>query len=67
MQEVRGVADAKATEIYAAAYDKSVDTRDFYEFMMTMKAYKTTLDAESSLVLSTGSDFYKYLKAGDGK
>jgi membrane protease subunit HflC len=66
-QEIKGTADAEATGIYAAAYNKSVDTRDFYEFMMTMKAYKTTLDAESSLVLSTGSDFYRYLKAGDGK
>ncbi len=66
-QEIKGKADAEATGIYASAYNKSVDTRDFYEFMMTMTAYKTTLDAESSLVLSTDADFYKYLKSGDGK
>ncbi len=66
-QEIKGKADAEATGIYASAYNRSADTRDFYEFMMTMTAYKTTLDAESSLVLSTDADFYKYLKSGDGK
>ncbi len=66
-QEIKGTADAEATNIYASAYNKSPDSRNFYEFMMTMKAYKTTLDKESSLVLSTDSDFYRYLKAGDGE
>jgi len=66
-QEIKGGADAEATNIYAKSYNKSPDTRDFYEFLMTMKAYKTTLDSESSLVLSTDSDFYRYLKSGEGK
>ncbi len=65
-QEIKGTADAEATNIYAASYNKSADTRDFYEFMMTMTAYKTTLDKETSLVLSTDADFYGFLKTDRG-
>ena len=64
-QKIKGDADAEATNIYAAAYNRSADTRSFYEFIKTMEAYKTTLDKESTLVLSTDSDFYRFLKTGD--
>jgi membrane protease subunit HflC len=64
-QEIKGNADAEATGIYAAAYNRSPDTRSFYEFVMTMKAFKTTLDKESTLVLSTDSDFYRFLKTSE--
>ncbi|MEN8008326.1 MAG: protease modulator HflC [Candidatus Krumholzibacteriota bacterium] len=66
-QEIKGNADAEATNIYAAAYDRSAETRSFYEFLKTMEAYKATLDKESSLVLSTDSDFYRFLKSGDSQ
>ena len=66
-QAIKGNADAEATKIYASAYNTSPDTRDFYEFIMTMNAYKATLTNESALVLSTDSDFYRYLKSGTGK
>ncbi len=66
-QEIKGNADAEATNIYAKAYNRSADTRSFYEFLQTMEAYKTTLDKESSLVLSTDSDFYRFLKTGDSQ
>ncbi len=66
-QEIKGNADAEATNIYANAYNRSADTRSFYEFLQTMEAYKTTLDKESSLVLSTDSDFYRFLKTGDSQ
>ncbi len=66
-QEVKGTADAKAIEIYAKAYNKSDDTRSFYEFLKTMESYKTGLDSKSTLVLSSDSDFYRYLKGSDGK
>jgi len=61
-QEIKGGADAEATRIYAAAYNQSPDTRSFYEFLKTMESYKAALDKESSLVLSTDADFYRYLK-----
>jgi membrane protease subunit HflC len=61
-RQIRGDADAEATRIYAAAYDRSQETRSFYEFLQTMEIYKNTLDSETSLILSTDGEFYKYLK-----
>jgi len=66
-QEIKGTADAEATNIYAAAYNRSADTRSFYEFLKTMESYRKVLDKESSLVLTTDGDFYKYLKSSDGR
>jgi membrane protease subunit HflC len=57
-----GEADAKATSLYAAAYDRSPDSRDFYQFLKTMEIYQTTVDAGTSLILTTDGEFYKYLK-----
>jgi len=58
-QEIMGKADAEATRIYAEAYNKDVD---LYSFLKSMDVYKKTLDKDSILVLSTDSDFLKYLK-----
>ncbi len=57
-----GVADARATSIYAAAYDVSLDSRQFYEFLKTMEIYQTTVDDKTSLILTTDGQFYRYLK-----
>jgi membrane protease subunit HflC len=59
-QEIKGKADAKAANIYAAAYNKDPA---FYRFMRTMEIYGETLDKETILVLSTEGDFLKYLGA----
>jgi membrane protease subunit HflC len=64
-QEIKGEADAEATRIYAAAYDRSADTRSFYEFLRTMEAYRQVVNEESSLVLSTDTDMYRFLKGSD--
>jgi membrane protease subunit HflC len=66
-RKIIGNADAEATEIYAAAYNRSDDTRTFYEFLKTMEIYKTTLDSETSLVLSTDSEFYKFIEKSQGR
>jgi len=66
-QEIKGTADAQATRIYAQAYDRSPSTRSFYEFLKTMESYKSGLDENSSLIMSTDADFYRYLKGNDGK
>ncbi|MBU1343420.1 MAG: protease modulator HflC [Proteobacteria bacterium] len=58
-QKIKGDADATATQIYADAY--GVDP-DFYAFLKTMEVYKETLKKDSTLILSTDSDFMKYLK-----
>lgn len=65
VQEIRGVADAKATEIYAEAYNKSKESVAFYEFIMTMESYQEMLDQQSTLILTTGSDIFKFLKQVD--
>jgi len=69
VEEVRGVADAKATEIYAKAYNQSPQAVEFYEFTRTMQSYKSIIGQNSTLVLSTDSDLFKFLKgmSSDGK
>jgi membrane protease subunit HflC len=66
-REIIGDADAEATDIYAAAYNRSADTRAFYEFLKTMEIYKTTLDSETLLLLSTDGEFYKFIKSSQGR
>ena len=57
-QEIKGRADAEAADIYAAAYNRDPE---FYRFLKTMEVLKETLDSNTVLVLSTDSDFLRYL------
>jgi membrane protease subunit HflC len=61
-REIKGDADALATSIYADAYNRSPESRAFYQFLETMEIYGQTLDSETTLILSTDGEFYKYLK-----
>jgi membrane protease subunit HflC len=61
-KEIMGEADATATQIYNEAYNQNQEARDFYKFLKTMETYEKTFDADTSLILSTDSDFFKYLK-----
>ena len=63
-QETIGKADAEAAHIYAESYSQDPE---FYAFYQTLEAYKQTLQKNSSLLVTTGSDFYRYLKYVDGK
>ncbi|MDA8634558.1 protease modulator HflC [Verrucomicrobiales bacterium] len=63
VETVKGEADAKATEIYAKAFDVSEESAEFYQFLRTMEMYEDMLAGESTVVLSTDSDLFKYLKA----
>ncbi|MBT8075781.1 MAG: protease modulator HflC [Gammaproteobacteria bacterium] len=65
VEEIRGLADAKATEIYARAYNQSPEAVDFYEFTRTMQSYQTIIANDTTLVLSTDSDLFKFLKGMD--
>jgi len=58
-QEIKGKADAEATRIYAQAY--SLDS-EFYQFLKTLETYRTSLDSETVLLLSTDSEFLRFLK-----
>jgi membrane protease subunit HflC len=62
VEEIRGLADAKATEIYASAYNQSPEAVSFYEFTRTMQSYKSIIGENTTLVLSTDSDLFKFLK-----
>ena len=59
-QEVKGKADAEATAIYADAYNRDPE---FYQFMKTLEVYRTIMDKETWLLLSTDAEFLKYLKS----
>jgi membrane protease subunit HflC len=59
-QEIKGRADAEAADIYAGAYNRDPE---FYRFLKTMEIYKETLDEGTVLVLSTESDFLRYLNS----
>ncbi|MDL1962987.1 MAG: protease modulator HflC [Deltaproteobacteria bacterium] len=56
-QEIKGKADAEVTKLFAAAY--GVDP-EFYSFTKTLESYSKALDKDSSIVLSTDSEFFKY-------
>nr|WP_319388356.1 protease modulator HflC [uncultured Cohaesibacter sp.] len=63
VEEIRGVADATAANIYAKAYNTDLQTVEFYEFTRTLQAYKDIISGDTTLVLSTDSDLFKFVKA----
>ena len=58
-QEIKGKADAEVTKLFAEAYGLDPE---FYSFVRTLDVYGQALDKNSSVVLSTDSEFFKYLK-----
>ena len=62
VQTLKGEADARATGIYAAAYNQSPQAAEFYEFSRTMELYPKIVGGKSTVILSTDSDLFKYLK-----
>ena len=68
-QKIRGDADAYAIKRYSEAYEQrdskgkiNKDAVEFYEFLKTLDAYENVFDSSSRIILSTDSDFFKYLK-----
>lgn len=59
-QKLRGQGDNEAIKIYAEAFNKD---EEFYAFMRSMEAYRTTLaNPETQLILSPSSDFFRYFQ-----
>lgn len=59
-QRIKGEGDARASEIYAAAYNRNPE---FYAFYRSLEAYRNSLRSKSDvLVLDPSSEFFKYLK-----
>lgn len=67
VQSVKGAADATATETYASAYNQSPEAAEFYEFTRSMEVYADILAGDSTVILSTDSDLFQYLKRVDPK
>jgi membrane protease subunit HflC len=59
-QELQGKADAEAAKIYAKAFGRDPE---FYSFLRTLEAYRTTVDGTTSLFLGTDADFFRYLRS----
>ena len=58
-QGLMGKADAEIINIYADVY--SLDPK-FYSFLKTLETYQKTIDENSTIILTTDSDYYGYLK-----
>ncbi len=60
-QRIKGEGDAKATAIYARAYEPNAE---FYSFYRSVEAYKQSFRNKSDvLLLEPNSEFFKYLKS----
>lgn len=59
VQEIRGEADAEATRIYGEVYSRDPE---FYAFSRTLEVYSEGGNKNSVLILTTDSDYYRYLK-----
>ncbi|MDC0067045.1 protease modulator HflC [Verrucomicrobia bacterium] len=66
VETIKGEADALATATYASAYNKSKEAIEFYEFTKTMDLYRTALSSDTSVILSTKSDLFRFLKGQGG-
>jgi membrane protease subunit HflC len=62
-EELKGKADAKATDIYAQAYGRDPS---FYEFFKSMETLKAALDKDATVILSTDSDLLRFMQ-GPGR
>jgi membrane protease subunit HflC len=56
---MRGEGDAQAVKIFADAYGRDPE---FYQFVRTLEAYRSSLDEGTTVILSPNSDFFRYLK-----
>ena len=57
-QNIKGLADAEATQIYADSYSQSPE---FYNYLKTLETYKSTLDPSTLFILSTDNKYFKFL------
>lgn len=65
VQEIEGAADAKATEIYAKAYNQTPEAVDLFEFMKTMDAYKKLITTDTTMIFTTDSELFRFLKSSN--
>ncbi len=64
-EHIRGEGDAKATSIYAAAYNRDPE---LYSFLRSLQAYRESFGNKSDVLLvDPDSDFFKYLNSSMGE
>lgn len=64
-QRIKGEGDAKASETYAAAYNKNPE---FYAFYRSLDAYTNSFNSKSDvMVLQPDSEFFKYMRDAGGR
>ncbi len=61
-EEIKGRADASAASIYASAYNQSAQSKSLYGFLKSMETLDKTFSEKTSVILSTNSEIYQYLK-----
>ena len=59
---IRGRADARATEIYASAYNRNNASRELYNFLRAMEALEKSLDEQTTVILTTDNELFRFLK-----
>jgi membrane protease subunit HflC len=62
-QEIKGKADAESTRLYAESFGADPE---FYSFVKTLEVYNEALTDNSSIILSTDSEIFKYMKGYEG-
>jgi membrane protease subunit HflC len=58
----RGGGDAQAVKIFADAYGRDLE---FYQLVRTLEAYRKSLGDGTTIILSTDSEFFRFLKQLD--
>ncbi len=61
-EQIKGKADANAASIYASAYNKTAQSKSLYSFLKSMETLDKTFSDKTTVVLSTNSEIYQYLK-----
>ena len=59
VQEIRGKGDAEATRTYGDSFGRNPE---FYAFLRTLEVYREGAKKNSVAILTTDSDYYRYLK-----
>ncbi|MDF9304913.1 protease modulator HflC [Tritonibacter mobilis] len=67
VEKIRGAADAAAAEIYAGAYNVDAISVEFYDFTRTLQAYGDLIFDDTTLVLTTNSDLFRFLRGMQGE
>ena len=65
IQEIEGAADAKATEMYAKAYNQTTESKELFEFTKSMDTLKKTITPDTTMVLTTDGDLLKWFKSSE--